>query len=94
MVSLNPEYGLEVELLVGLANRVRDDNPALYAVLTTVASSVLIKDEKHLSEYCSAYLLDTMYNKSLQSELEDILGNISDDKSTKNPPSLGLDDEL
>ena len=66
----------------------------LYTVLTTVASSVLTKDEKHLSDYCSAYLLDKVYNKSLQSELSDILGNIADAEPTKKPPSSERDDEL
>tara|TARA_A100001037_G_scaffold63293_1_gene55370 strand:+ start:73592 stop:73900 length:309 start_codon:yes stop_codon:yes gene_type:complete len=93
VVSLNPKYGLEIERILELANHVRDTNPALYTILTAVASSILAKDEKHLSDYCRAYLFDAMYNKSFKSELEDIFGNYLDGKSTKNPKSLETDDD-
>ena len=39
MVSLNPEYGIEVTALSQLADKIKDDNPELYNILTILILS-------------------------------------------------------
>ena len=48
MVSLNPEYGIEVTTLAQLADKVKDDNPELYNILTILVASILGSEEKKL----------------------------------------------
>jgi hypothetical protein len=44
MVSLNPEYGIEVTSLGQVADKVKNDNPELYNILTILIASILGKD--------------------------------------------------
>ena len=37
MVSLNPEYALDVSTLTELADKIKDDKPELYSILVIVA---------------------------------------------------------
>ena len=48
MVSINPYYKIEVSTLTTLADKVKDDNPDLYNILTILSASLLAEDEKKL----------------------------------------------
>jgi divalent metal cation (Fe/Co/Zn/Cd) transporter len=73
MVSLNPEYGLEVSALKKLSNSVKKDNPELDAILTILIASIIGKDEKKLMEYCNKYLEDKVYSDKLKNQIEDMI---------------------
>ena len=51
MVSLNPQYKIEVTTLASLADKIKDDNPELCTILTVLTASILADDEKKLAEY-------------------------------------------
>ena len=40
VVSLNPEYGIEVTTLAQLADKAKDDNPELCTILTILTASI------------------------------------------------------
>jgi hypothetical protein len=86
MVSLNPEYGIEVTKIADLAERVKDTNPELYSILTITVASILAKDEKKLVKYCNTYLTDVIYNKKLKDQLSDLLGGYETDGGDHKPP--------
>ena len=73
MVSLNPEYGIEVTALAQLAEKVKDDNPELYNILTILIASILGNDEKKLLEYSNKYLEDKAYADKLKTQISDML---------------------
>lgn len=78
MVSLNPEYGIEVTAIGRLADKVKDDNPELYVILTILIASILGKDERRLLEYCNKYLEDKIYLDKLKNSINDMLDNQQD----------------
>jgi hypothetical protein len=78
MVSLNPEYGIEVTAIGRLADKVKDDNPEVYAILTILIASILGKDERRLLEYCNKYLEDKIYLDKLKNSINDMLDNQQD----------------
>lgn len=100
MVSLNPEFGIEVEALVKIAERVRDSRPDLYAVLTTVISAIIANDDRELLRYCNNYLTDKLHGDNFYGDLKAALGYYIDleNEDKKKPPSLWFppfeDDEL
>jgi hypothetical protein len=71
MVSLNPEYALDVSMLTELADKIKDDKPELYSILVIVIASILGSDEKNLVKYCNEYLSDYFY-KMQQPNLDNI----------------------
>ena len=73
MVSLNPEYGIEVTALGHIADVVRDDNPELYMILTILIASILGNDEKKLLDYCNRYLEDKVYSDNLKNQISKML---------------------
>ena len=73
MVSLNPEYGIEVTSLGQVADKVKDDNPELYNILTILIASMLGKDEKKLLEYCNKYLEDKVYSDKVKDQITKML---------------------
>ena len=75
VVSLNPEYGIEVSTLGQLADRVKDVNPELYMVLTILIASILANDEKKFLEYGNKYLEDKVYADKLKTQISDMLKN-------------------
>ena len=90
MVSLNPEYAIEITELTQLADKIKDDNPELYNILTILVASLLGEDEKKLLIYCNQYLEDKIQKCDLKSQIskmikdfEDKIGysDTSDDKS-------------
>ena len=100
MVSLNPEFGIEVEALVKIAERVRDSRPDLYAILTTVISATIANDDKELLRYCNNYLTDKLHGDNFYGDLKTALGYYIDlekeDKKKPPPPWFPPfdDDEL
>tara|TARA_B100001093_G_C26776379_1_gene992576 strand:- start:1106 stop:1381 length:276 start_codon:yes stop_codon:yes gene_type:complete len=80
MVSLNPKYATEVTSLDALAEKVKDDNPELYNILTIIIASLIGKDEKKLLEYCNKYLEEKLFSDKLKKSINDMLKN-SDDNS-------------
>jgi len=76
MVSLNPEFGIEVSTLGQLAERVKDSNPELYMVLTILIASILANDEKKLLEYGNKYLEDKVYSDKFRDQISDMLKNL------------------
>ncbi len=80
MVSINPNYSIEVTTLNTLADKVKDDNPELYSILTITTASLLGEDEKKLSEYCNKYLEEKIFSDKLKKSINDMLKN-SDDNS-------------
>jgi hypothetical protein len=73
MVSLNPEYGIEVSALKKLAERVKDTNPELCAICTILIASILANDEKKLLEYCSKYIETKAYEDSLKHQINKMI---------------------
>jgi acetylglutamate synthase len=73
MVSLNPEYGIEVTTLAQLADKVKNDNPELYNILTILIASMLGKDEKKLLDYCNKYLEDKVYSDKVKDQITKML---------------------
>ena len=86
MVSLNPEYGIEVTALSQLADKIKDDNPELYNILTILVASLLGEDEKKLLMYCNQYLEDKIQKGDLKSQItkmiKDFENKIDNDKSS------------
>ena len=80
MVSINPKYSIEVTTLNTLAEKVKDDNPELYSILTITTASLLGEDEKKLLEYCNKYLEEKIFSDKLKKSINDMLKN-SDDNS-------------
>ena len=80
MVSINPKYSIEVTTLNTLAEKVKDDNPELYSILTITTASLLGEDEKKLLEYCNKYLEEKLFSDKLKKSINDMLKN-SDDNS-------------
>lgn len=75
MVSLNPEYGIEATTISTLADKVKDDNPQLCAILTILSASVVAKDEDKLLPYCNKYLEDKIYTDKLKDSINKMLGH-------------------
>lgn len=86
MVSLNPKYGIEVSSLTELANRVKQDNPSLYAILVVIIASLYANDEEKLLKYCNSYLTDSFYDLQYKNKLSTDLFNLNnhtDDDTNK-----------
>tara|TARA_A200000113_G_C8778261_1_gene326683 strand:+ start:129 stop:404 length:276 start_codon:yes stop_codon:yes gene_type:complete len=73
MVSLNPEYGIEVTTLSQLAERIKDTNPELHMIFTILIASILANDEKKFLEYGNKYLEDKVYEDKLKDQISDML---------------------
>lgn len=73
VVSLNPEYGIEVTSLGQVADKVKNDNTELYNILTILIASMLGKDEKKLLEYCNKYLEDKVYSDKVKDQITKML---------------------
>lgn len=73
VVSLNPEYGIEVTSLGQVADKVKNDNPELYNILTILIASMLGKDEKKLLDYCNKYLEDKVYSDKVKDQITKML---------------------
>jgi hypothetical protein len=73
VVSLNPEYGIEVTSLGQVADKVKNDNPELYNILTILIASMLGKDEKKLLDYCNKYLEDKVYADKVKDQITKML---------------------
>ena len=73
MVSLNPEYGIEVTELGKIADSVKSDNPELYNILVILIASVIGNDEKKLLEYLNKYLEDKAYTNKLKDQISDMI---------------------
>ena len=87
MVNLNPEFGIEVEALAKIADRVKDTRPELYMILTTVMSAIIANDDKDLLKYCNNYLSDKLYGNKFYSDLKTALGYYIDfDKGNEKKP--------
>ena len=78
MVSLNPQYKIEVTTLTSLADRIKDDNPELCTILTILTASILSEDEKKLVEYVNKYLEDKIKTDNIKDEINKMLGNSLD----------------
>ena len=78
MVSLNPEYGIEVTTLAQLADKVKDDNPDLYNILTITVASILGENENMLLEHCNKYLTERAYNEKLKKTINKMLEDNTD----------------
>lgn len=78
MVSLNPQYKIEVTTLISLADRIKDDNPELCTILTILTASILAEDEKKLVEYVNKYLEDKIKTDNIKDEINKMLGNSLD----------------
>ena len=78
VVSLNPEYGIEVTTLSQLADKVKDDNPELFNILTIVVASILGKNEEMLLQYCNKYLNDRAYTEKLKKTINEMLEGDTD----------------
>lgn len=86
MVSLNPEYGIEVTTLSSLAERVKDSNPELFSILTITVASILANDEKNMSKHCNEYLAGVVSENNLKDAIKEMLENPKDgDDNHKNP---------
>ena len=88
MVSLNPEYGIEVTTINALADTIKDDNPELYNILTILAASILANDEKKLVKYCNDYLEDKVRKDDLRSQITKMINDFQSklDFDDKLPP--------
>ena len=75
MVSLNPKYKIEICTLSQLAEKVKDDNPELYNILTILIASLLGNEESKLLIYCNKYLEDRAYSDKLKEQISDMLKN-------------------
>ena len=73
MVSLNPEYGIEVSTLNSLAGKVKDTNPELYTILTVISASIIGDDLVKLEKYCTKYLEDKVYESKLKNAIIEML---------------------
>lgn len=73
MVSLNPEYGIEVTTLSQLADKIKDDNPELCSILTILTACIIANDEKSLAKYCNKYLTDKLYSDELKTEIQKMI---------------------
>lgn len=73
MVSLNPEYGIEVSTLNSLADKVKDTNPELYTILTVISASIIGDDLNKLEKYCTKYLEDKVYESKLKKAIIEML---------------------
>lgn len=73
MVSLHPEYGIEVTTLAQLADKAKDDNPELCTILTILTASILAGDEKNLVEYSNKYLEDKVYTDKIKDSINKML---------------------
>ena len=73
MVSLNPEYGIEVTALGQIADSVKDDNPELCSILTVLIASLLGKDEKTLLDHCNRYLEERAYSDNIKQQINKML---------------------
>ena len=78
MVSLNPEYKIEVTTLTSLADKIKDDNPELCTILTILTASILAEDEKKLAEYVNKYLEDKVKTDNIKEEINKMLKNSLD----------------
>lgn len=78
MVSLNPEYKIEVTTLTSLADKIKDDNPELCTILTVLTASILAEDEKKLAEYVNKYLEDKVKTDNIKEEINKMLENSLD----------------
>ena len=83
MVSLNPEFGIEVTALAQLADRVMDTNPELYNILTILVASILDSDEKNLLNYCNKYLEDRVFSAQLKKSINEMIDGYKDDPDDK-----------
>lgn len=81
VVSLNPEYGIEVTTLAQLADKAKDDNPELYNILTILIASMLGKDEKKLLDYCNKYLEDKVYSDKVKDQITKMLDEYKQHKN-------------
>ena len=94
MVSLNPEFGIELEAILKVAERVRDTRPELHAVLSTVAAAALAGDEKTLLKYCNSYLSDKVSGDKFLGELKLMFDKYIDLESPSDiPPYPPVDDD-
>jgi len=73
MVSLNPEYGIEVTTLSSLAEGVKDTNPELYNILTVLVASIIATDEKTLVTYINSYLEDKVSSDKIKDSINKML---------------------
>ena len=73
MVSLNPEYGIEVSTLNSLADKVKDTNPELYTILTVISASIIGDDLVKLEKYCTKYLEDKVYESKLKNAIIEMI---------------------
>jgi hypothetical protein len=89
MVSLNPEYGIEVSTLDALAEKIKDENYELYTILSILSASIIGDDLKKLEKYCTKYLEDKAYESKLKKSIIDML---SGDKN--NDSNISSDWEL
>ena len=100
MVNLNPEFGIEVEALMKVAERVQDSRPELYTILTILISVIIANDDKALLKYCNNYITDKLHGDNFYSDLKSALGYYIDfeKEDKKKPPSPWYppyeDDEL
>jgi hypothetical protein len=100
MVSLNPEFGIEVEALIKVAERVRESRPDLYSILTIVVSVIIANDDKELLKHCNNYLTTKVQGNKFYSDLKTALGYYIDfeKEDKKKPPPHWFppfeDDEL
>ena len=74
VVYLNPEFGIEVEALVAVAERVKDSRPELYSILTIVISVIIENDDTELLKYCNNYLTDKLHDDNFYGDLKSALG--------------------
>ena len=72
MVSLNPEYGIEVSTLNSLADKVKDTN-LNYTILTVISASIIGDDLVKLEKYCTKYLEDKVYESKLKNAIIEML---------------------
>ena len=87
MVSLNPEYKIEVTILKNLAEKVKDNNVDLYNILTILSASITGGDEKQLVKYCNKYLEDKVYTNELKSKIQEMLDSYKNEDD-----SFGISD--
>ena len=89
MVSLNPEYGIEVTALAQLADRVKDTNPELYNILTILIASILANTEATLLAHCNKYLTEQAYTEKLKKTINDMLDEYKDRHDDQDLDSFG-----
>lgn len=78
VVSLNPEYGIEVTALGQIADSVKDDNPELYSILTVLIASMIGNDEKTLLDHCNRYLEERVYSDKIKQQINKMLKEYKD----------------